>query len=60
MDDINKYFTVRQVAAKLGLSEEWIRDLIAKKELKAIKIRQWKIKPGDLDKFIATRWNIKG
>lgn len=59
MDDINKYLTVRQVATKLGLTEEWIRDLIAKRELKAIKIRQWKIKPADLDKFIKTRWNIQ-
>jgi excisionase family DNA binding protein len=59
MDDIKKYYTVRQVAKKLGLTEEWIRDLIAQKELKAIKIRQWKIRPEDLEKFIKTRWNIK-
>ncbi len=59
MDDIKKYLTVRQVAKKLGLSEEWIRDLIARKDLKAIKLRQWKIRPEDLDRFIQTRWNIK-
>jgi excisionase family DNA binding protein len=58
MDDIKKYLTVRQVAQKLGLSEEWIRDLIAKKELKAIKIRQWKISPVDLNDFIKGRWNV--
>lgn len=58
MDDIKKYLTVRQVAQKLGLSEEWIRDLIAKKELKAIKIRQWKIRPTDLNSFIKGRWNV--
>lgn len=58
MDDIKKYLTVRQVAQKLGLSEEWIRDLIAKKELKAIKIRQWKIRPLDLNGFIKGRWNV--
>lgn len=59
MDDIKKYLTVRQVAKKLGLSEEWIRDLIARKDLKAIKLRQWKVRPEDLDRFIQTRWNIK-
>jgi len=58
MDDIKRYLTVRQVAQKLGLSEEWIRDLISKKELKAVKIRQWKIRPTDLNDFIKGRWNI--
>lgn len=58
MDDIKKYLTVRQVADKLGLSEEWIRDLIAKKELKAVKIRQWKIRPTDLNDFVKGRWNV--
>ncbi|MEW5768289.1 MAG: helix-turn-helix domain-containing protein [bacterium] len=57
MEDIKKYLTVRQVANQLGLSEEWIRDLIAKKELKAVKIRQWKIRPTDLNDFVKGRWN---
>lgn len=58
MDDIKKYLTVRQVAQKLGLTEEWIRDLIAKKEIKAVKIGQWKIKQEDLETFIKSRTNI--
>ncbi len=58
MEDISKYLTVRQVAKQLGLTEEWIRDLIAKKELKAIKMRQWKIRPADLNHFIKSRWNV--
>ncbi|MCG2712381.1 MAG: helix-turn-helix domain-containing protein [Candidatus Omnitrophica bacterium] len=58
MDNIKKYLTVRKVAQKLELSEEWIRDLISKKELKAIKIRQWKISPRDLNNFIKGRWNV--
>ena len=59
MDDIAKYLTVRQVAKKLGISEEWVRDLIAKKEIKAIKIGQWKINPQALAQFIKSRSNIR-
>lgn len=57
MDDIKKYLTVRQVAQKLGLSEEWVRDLILVKELKAVKIKQWRIKPDELERFIKSRSN---
>lgn len=59
MDDIAKYLTVRQVSKKLGITEEWVRDLIAKKEIKAVKIGQWKIKPTDLEKFISRRTNMR-
>jgi excisionase family DNA binding protein len=59
MDDISKYLTVRQVSKKLGITEEWVRDLIAKKEIKAVKIGQWKIRPQDMKKFVKTRSNIK-
>ena len=39
MEDISKYLTVKQVAKKLGVTEDWIRDLIQAKKLKAIKIK---------------------
>lgn len=58
MDDISKYLTVRDVAKKLDLSEEWIRDLIHAKEIKAVKIGQWKIPPKELEKFIKRRSNL--
>lgn len=58
MDDIKKYLTVRQVAKKLGFTEEWVRDLIARKEIKAVRIGQWKIKSEDLEKFIKSRSNL--
>lgn len=58
MDDISKYLTVRDVAKKLGLSEEWIRDLIHAKEIKAVKIGQWRISPDELEKFIKQRSNL--
>ncbi|MBI4655720.1 MAG: helix-turn-helix domain-containing protein [Elusimicrobia bacterium] len=59
MDDIKTYVTVRHVAKTLGLTEAWIRGLIARKELKAVKIGQWKINPKDLEEFIKNRTNTK-
>lgn len=57
MEDISKYLTVREVSEKLGVTEKWVRDLIAKKEIKATKIGRWKIKPDDLENFIKNRRN---
>jgi excisionase family DNA binding protein len=57
MENIKEYLTVPEVAEKLGLTDEWIRDLIRKKEIKAVKIGQWKIKPEDLEEFINNRKN---
>lgn len=58
MDDLKNYFTVRQAAEKLDVTEEWVRDLIKAKEIKAVKIGKWRIKPKDLEKFIDSRKNI--
>ena len=58
MVDLRKYLTVRQVAKKLDITEEWVRDLIKAKEIKAVKIGKWRIKPEDLDEFIESRKNI--
>lgn len=58
MDDVKKYLTVRQVAKKLDYTEEWVRDLIQTKQLKAIKIKKWRIKPDELEKFIRSRSNL--
>ena len=57
MVDLKKYLTVRQVAKKLDITEEWVRDLIKSKEIKATKIGKWRIKPDDLEAFIRTRTN---
>jgi len=59
MDDLKKYLTVPEVADKLGLTEAWVRDLIRSKEIKAVKIGQWKIKPEDIEEFIESRKNVK-
>jgi len=58
MDDLRKYLTVPEVAKKLDITEEWVRDLISKKQIKAYKIGQWKIKPEDLEEFINSRKNV--
>ena len=57
MDDLTQYLTVPEVAKKLGVTDEWVRDLIRKKQMRAVKIGQWKIKPQDLEAFIKIRRN---
>ena len=59
MEDIKKYLIVRQVAKRLGYTEEWVRDLIKVKQIKALKIGQWRVKPEDLEEFINSRSNLK-
>lgn len=57
MEDLRKYLTVEDVAKKLDITEEWVRDLIARKEIKAVKVGKWRIRPEDLEKFIKSRSN---
>lgn len=52
-----KYLTVRDAAKKLELTEYRIRQLIREKEIRATKIKRWRIRPGDLDDFIRARTN---
>ena len=56
--NLKSFFTVRQVAKELGLTEYRIRQLIREKQIRATKIKQWRIKPEDLDKFIKSRSNV--
>ena len=57
MENVKKYLTVREIARKLDFTEEWVRDLIAKKEIKATKIGRWRVSPVDLEEFIKSRTN---
>ncbi|MBI4309299.1 MAG: helix-turn-helix domain-containing protein [Candidatus Omnitrophica bacterium] len=41
----------------MGISDESVRDLIRKKQIRAVKIGQWKIRPEDLEAFIKMRRN---
>jgi excisionase family DNA binding protein len=51
------YLTVRDLAKQLELTEYRIRQLIREKEIRATKIRQWRISPADLEAFILRRTN---
>lgn len=53
------YLTVRDAAKQLELTEYRVRQLIREKQIRATKIKQWRIKPGDLESFIKSRSNIK-
>lgn len=55
---IDTYLTVRHVAKQLGLTEYRIRQLIREKQIRATKIKQWRIKPEDLESFIKSRSNV--
>ena len=59
MYDISKYFTVKEVAKLLDVTEDWIRDLIQSKQLKAVKVGKWRVDPKELKRFIQARTNIK-
>lgn len=58
MYDLRKCLTVEEVAKKLDITEEWVRDLIARKEIKAVKIGKWRIRSEDLEQFIDSRRNV--
>jgi len=51
------YLTVEQVAKKIGLTEYRIRELIREKQIRAVKIGRWRVKPEDLQEFIKARMN---
>lgn len=57
MVKIDTYLTVKQVARQFGLTEHRIRQLIREKQIRATKIKQWRILPGDLQEFIKARTN---
>ena len=57
VDDFKKYLSVKDIAEKFGVTEEWIRDLIQAGKIKATKIGRWRVKPADLQEFIKMRRN---
>ena len=54
-----KYLTVRDAAKQLELTEYRVRQLIREGQIRATKIKQWRILPEDLDNFIRSRGNFK-
>lgn len=57
MEDIAQYLTVPEVAKKLGIAADSVRMLIRKKQLRAVKIGQWRVRPEDVEAFIKMRRN---
>ena len=57
MVDVNKLLTVREAAKKLDLTEERVRELIGLKQIRAAKIKKWRIMPKDLEEFVRSRSN---
>ena len=58
LSNLSIWLTVEEVASRLGLGEERIRQLIRTKEIKATKIGGWLVRPEDLDDFIRSRTNL--
>ena len=52
---IDTYYTVEDVARKLGYTEAHVRRLIRQRELSAVKIGRWRISPRAIEKFIERR-----
>lgn len=52
------YLTVRDTARKLELTEYRVRQLIREKQIRATKIKQWRIMPRDLEEIILNNWEI--
>jgi excisionase family DNA binding protein len=57
MVDISKYLTVKDAAKMLDLTEERVRELITLGQIKATKVKRWRIKPEDLEAFVKARTN---
>ncbi len=57
MVDVSKLLTVREAAKKLDLTEERVRELIVLKQIRATKIKKWRIAPEDLEEFVKARTN---
>jgi len=53
----NNYLTVRDAARQLELTEYRVRQLIRLKQIRATKIKQWRILPRDLRAFVRARTN---
>lgn len=51
------YLTVRDAAKQLEFTEYWVRQLIKEKQIRATKIKQWRIKPMDMEEFVRARTN---
>ncbi|MFO8164807.1 MAG: helix-turn-helix domain-containing protein [Thermodesulfobacteriota bacterium] len=56
--DLKDHLTVKEVAKRIHLTEERVRELINLKQIKAVKIGRWYVHPKDLENFIKSRSNV--
>jgi excisionase family DNA binding protein len=54
-----QWLTVDEVAQRIRLTQERVRQLIRQKKIRATKIGGWLIRPQDLDGFIRSRTNVE-
>lgn len=54
-----KFLTLKEVAARLRVSERSVFRYIHSKKLKASKIGYWRIKENDLDDFVGRTSNLR-
>ena len=54
-----EFLTLQEAAKKLGVVERTMYRFIHEKQLRATKIRYWRIDKKDLQSFIESRANIK-
>lgn len=54
---MKKYLTTKEVAEELRVTPYTVRRYINSGELKAYKLKEWRIKPEDLERFIETKSN---
>lgn len=53
-----KFLTVKDAAAELQMSEKFVRDMLRRAQLRGSKLgTEWRIRPEDLDAFVARKAN---
>lgn len=61
MDHLSSFFTVREVADRLGVTKSAIYNWLDRGLIRGVRlVGTWRIDPDDLDTFIKTSWNDFG
>lgn len=55
---MQQWLTVDEVARRIRVSEETIREFIRRKKIRAMKIGRWFVSAEDLEVFIRSRMNV--
>ena len=61
MNRLSSFFTVREVADRLGVTKSAIYNWLDRGLIRGVRlVGTWRIDPDDLDTFIKTSWNDFG